>query len=168
MSDNYDEKYTHPDLRRALKKEIMQSDKGGEPGQWSARKSQLLVQRYEQEGGGYQKDEKDDAARSLEQWGEQNEQTQDGDRAHWGEQTKQELYDQAKSEEISGRSQMNKDELIEALQDADDDAAKGSSSDDLASNTKAELYEQARELDISGRSKLDKSGLIDHIEDAKS
>ncbi len=30
----------------------MQSDKGGKPGEWSARKSQLLVQEYEKQGGG--------------------------------------------------------------------------------------------------------------------
>ncbi|MEH1892835.1 MAG: hypothetical protein V7K92_26455 [Nostoc sp.] len=41
--ENYEEKYTHPELRRQLKEEILKSDKGGKPGQWSARKSQLLV-----------------------------------------------------------------------------------------------------------------------------
>ena len=37
--NNYEQKYTKPDLRRRLKDEIMQSDKKGKPGQWSARKS---------------------------------------------------------------------------------------------------------------------------------
>lgn len=32
------EKYTDPKLRDEVKEEIHQSDKGGKPGQWSARK----------------------------------------------------------------------------------------------------------------------------------
>ena len=46
-------KYTKPTLRENIKKRIMASSKGGPPGKWSARKSQLLVQRYEKAGGGY-------------------------------------------------------------------------------------------------------------------
>jgi hypothetical protein len=89
--DNYDEKYTDPELRRRLKDEIMASDKGGEPGQWSARKSQLLVHEYEKHGGGY-KGEKDEAARSLEEWSEQGWQTEEGDdRAREGNVTKRYL-----------------------------------------------------------------------------
>lgn len=89
--DDYDEKYTDPELRRRLKDEIMASDKGGKPGQWSARKSQLLVREYEQQGGGY-KGEKDEAARSLEEWSEQDWQTEAGDdRAREGNVTRRYL-----------------------------------------------------------------------------
>ncbi|MFP4008355.1 MAG: hypothetical protein ACLFV6_10185, partial [Spirulinaceae cyanobacterium] len=62
-----EQKYTQPQLRQQIKDELMHSDKGGKPGQWSARKSQLLVQEYEKQGGGYQ-GEKDEAAKSLEAW----------------------------------------------------------------------------------------------------
>lgn len=80
-----EDKYTDPELRERLKEEIMHSDKGGQPGQWSARKSQLLVREYEAHGGGYE-GEKDEAARSLEHWTEQDWQTVDGDdRARHGE-----------------------------------------------------------------------------------
>jgi hypothetical protein len=37
--DTYDERYTQPELRRRLKAELLQSNKGGRAGQWSARKS---------------------------------------------------------------------------------------------------------------------------------
>ena len=37
----------------ALKKKIMAGSKGGKPGQWSARKAQLLAQEYKKSGGGY-------------------------------------------------------------------------------------------------------------------
>ena len=49
-----DNKYTKPELRERIKDRIMASSKGGKPGQWSARRSQLLVQEYEKAGGGYQ------------------------------------------------------------------------------------------------------------------
>ena len=78
MADDYDEKYTDPDLRREIKDELMDSDKGGDPGQWSARKSQMLVQEYEKRGGGYKKDAKDEDAKSLEEWTDQDWQTKDG------------------------------------------------------------------------------------------
>ena len=45
--------YTKPELRERLKSRIMAGDKGGRPGQWSARKAQLLAQQYEKAGGGY-------------------------------------------------------------------------------------------------------------------
>ena len=54
------------------------SDKGGRPGQWSARKSQLLTQEYERRGGGY-KDDKDESQKNLERWTEEEWQTQEGD-----------------------------------------------------------------------------------------
>lgn len=85
MNKKPEEKYTDPELRERLKDEIMASDKGGEPGQWSARKSQLLVREYEAHGGGYL-GEKDEAARSLEEWTEQDWQTVDGgDHARHGQ-----------------------------------------------------------------------------------
>lgn len=78
MTTDSDEKYTEPELRRKLKAELQASAKGGKKGQWSARKSQLLVQEYEKQGGGY-RGEKDEAAKSLETWTEENWQTKDGD-----------------------------------------------------------------------------------------
>ena len=48
-----DSKYTKPGLRERIKDRIMASSKGGKPGQWSARRSQMLAQEYEKAGGGY-------------------------------------------------------------------------------------------------------------------
>ena len=45
--------YTDPSKREAIKNRIMAGSKGGKPGQWSARKAQLLAQAYEKAGGGY-------------------------------------------------------------------------------------------------------------------
>ena len=44
---------TDPDLWEDVKDEITASDKGGEPGQWSARKAQMLAKQYKAAGGGY-------------------------------------------------------------------------------------------------------------------
>ncbi len=69
--------YTKPDLRERLKEEIKASDKGGRKGQWSARKSQLLVHEYEKAGGGY-KGAKGEPQKSLEKWTKEKWQTKDG------------------------------------------------------------------------------------------
>jgi hypothetical protein len=76
MSQETDSKYTKPELRERIKNRIMAGDKGGKPGQWSARKSQLLVQEYEKAGGGYQGG-KDSRQQSLEKWGKEKWQTKD-------------------------------------------------------------------------------------------
>jgi hypothetical protein len=47
--------YTKPSLRKKLFQAIKAGDKGGAPGQWSARKAQLLAVKYKQSGGGYKK-----------------------------------------------------------------------------------------------------------------
>lgn len=60
-AENYADDYTDPELRERLKEEIKASDKDGKPGQWSARKSQLLNREYEQHGGGYKGDKTDRA-----------------------------------------------------------------------------------------------------------
>lgn len=60
-------KYTKPALREKLKSQVMASSKGGASGQWSARKAQLLAQKYEAAGGGY-KGGKDSRQKSLGKW----------------------------------------------------------------------------------------------------
>ena len=70
--------YTDPALRQRLKDEIRQGDKGGRPGQWSARKSQLLVHEYEKAGGGYLSDTPTEAQEHLREWTGEKWTTQDG------------------------------------------------------------------------------------------
>lgn len=45
--------YTKPSMRKRLFNSIKASGKGGKPGQWSARKAQMLAKRYKGAGGGY-------------------------------------------------------------------------------------------------------------------
>lgn len=45
--------YTKPTMRKNLFSRIKAGGKGGKPGQWSARKAQMLAKQYKAKGGGY-------------------------------------------------------------------------------------------------------------------
>ena len=45
--------YTKPTMRKRIFQRIMRGSKGGAPGQWSARKAQMLAKAYKAAGGGY-------------------------------------------------------------------------------------------------------------------
>jgi len=45
--------YTKPGMRKNLFNRIKAGSKGGDPGEWSARKAQLLASEYKKKGGGY-------------------------------------------------------------------------------------------------------------------
>jgi len=65
-----DTKYTKPELRESIKDRVMAGSSGGKPGQWSARKAQLVAQQYDKAGKG--KPQKD-----LTKWGKEKWQTKD-------------------------------------------------------------------------------------------
>jgi len=72
--------YTKPELRERIKKKVMAGSKGGNPGQWSARKAQLVAQEYEKEGGGYKKPQSE-SQKSLKNWEDEKWTTSDGKQA---------------------------------------------------------------------------------------
>ena len=85
-AEDYADDYTEPELRARLKEEIKAGDRGGRPGQWSARKSQLLATEYEEQGGGYVHDgERTKAQQHLSEWTAQDWHTADGGTAERGE-----------------------------------------------------------------------------------
>ena len=45
--------YTKPGMRKRLVEKIKRGSKGGKPGQWSARKAQMVAKQYKAKGGGY-------------------------------------------------------------------------------------------------------------------
>lgn len=188
----YEQKYTKPDLREEIKEDIQQSDKGGRPGQWSARKSQLLVQEYEKQGGSYKQDEKDDAARSLEEWQDQDWQTKEGnEKAHQGDSTQrylpkevwERLSDEEKKEAERTKKKASKKgqqhvgwtpAIKRAMREAgysegsDRGSESSKSSSNLEDQSKSSLYDRACELQISGRSKMNKQELIENIQKAEN
>ena len=188
-AEDYADQYTKPELREKLKEEIKKGDKGGKKGQWSARKSQLLTQRYEDEGGGY-KGEKTDSQKSLEEWTNEEWQTKEGNAEAVGEgaggSTKRYLPKDAwdlLSDAEKRRTDQKKQEVgdEEAKQFVDNTAkakaarkfvSHGDASDltveMLMRLSKSDLDDLAKGRDISGRSKMDKEELAHHVHDSFS
>lgn len=69
--------YTNSALRNRIKNRIMAGSKGGKPGQWSARKAQLLALEYKKSGGGYS-GSKTAKQKSLSKWTGEKWRTSDG------------------------------------------------------------------------------------------
>ncbi|MFX0209627.1 MAG: hypothetical protein ACFFDT_26845 [Candidatus Hodarchaeota archaeon] len=69
-------KYTKPDLRERIKDRVMAGSKGGKPGQWSARKAQLVASEYKKAGGGYKGGE-GKKQKALKKWGKEEWMTKD-------------------------------------------------------------------------------------------
>lgn len=67
---------TDPELWERIKKRITAGGKGGNRGQWSARKAQMSVLEYKKEGGGYKGSKKKD--NSLVEWTKQDWRTKSG------------------------------------------------------------------------------------------
>ena len=68
-------KKSNPGLWKRIVANIKASGKGGDPGEWSARKAQLAVQRYKKSGGSYSGPKKET---SLSKWTKQEWTTSDG------------------------------------------------------------------------------------------
>ncbi|MBJ3762282.1 Rho termination factor N-terminal domain-containing protein [Maribius pontilimi] len=211
-----DAKKTDPELWETVKDEIMQSDKGGDPGQWSARAAQMAVQEYKRRGGGYADDGPDQEDTDLHEWTEQDWGTKSGEEAlETGERylprkvrmlltedeyarstqvkkdgsgqyvdqpddvkdkvskikadgpTKDMLMERAQDLDITGRSDMTKDELLDAIDKATDENGRGKGSKaSLEAKTKDELYDMAQEHEIDGRSDMTKDELVEALKDA--
>ena len=175
-----EKKYTRPELREEIKQELMQSDKGGKPGQWSARKSQLLVQEYERQGGGYEGG-KDEAARSLEKWTKQDWQTQDGNaNARGGKTTKRYFPKQAwellteeekrEAEQTKRKGSGKGEQFVEytpAMKQALARVQEAGQKTGGEGDTRQALYQRAQQLGIAGRSTMSKEQLRQAMEKAK-
>jgi hypothetical protein len=174
--DKYADKYTNPELREQIKQQLMASDKGGKPGQWSARKSQMLAREYEKRGGGY-KGPKDKAAKSLEEWTEQDWQTQGGDdkarkdgttsrylpKEVWDQLSPKEKKEAEKTKVKGNKHGEQHVAYTPAIKRAVRNANHQGSNREA---TKTQLLEQARKLDIKGRSRMKKEDLEKAIQKA--
>jgi len=45
--------YTKPTMRKSLVASVKAGSSGGNPGQWSGRKAQMVAKQYKAKGGGY-------------------------------------------------------------------------------------------------------------------
>lgn len=69
-------KKSNPRLWSKIVSSVKAGSKGGNPGQWSARKAQLAVKKYKESGGGYQG--KKSESNSLKKWTDQKWRTKSG------------------------------------------------------------------------------------------
>lgn len=83
--------YTKPGLRDSIKKRILAGSKGGKPGQWSARKAQLVALEYKKAGGGYT-GSKSSKQKSLSKWTKEKWGTKSGKPSTQGDKATGERY----------------------------------------------------------------------------
>ena len=168
---------THPELWDKVKSEFTRSGKGGEPGQWSARKAQLALQEYKKRGGGYL----GSGDNSLKQWPDKDwgmksgrnsrntgeryvperarEALSDGD---YRKTTAKKRADTKDGEQFSSHPEDVAGKTTQHLS-----RAKSPGKTKPATQNRDALLKQARYLDIEGRSNMLKSELKDAIRLAK-
>jgi hypothetical protein len=152
---------TDPKLWEKVKKKITAGDKGGEKGEWSARKAQMAVAEYKKQGGGYKGERDDD--NSLHQWSEEDWGTKSGKKS--GDTHERYLPKKA-------REALTDKEYARTTAKKRADTKKGKQHSkqpkDVADKaapyrdhrTRKELYEAAKKRDIPGRSKMTKDQLL--------
>ncbi len=159
-------KKTDPKLWDKVKQEVTEGDKGGKPGQWSARKAQLAVGEYKQEGGGYQGAKSAD--NSLSKWGEEEWGTKSGEASG---QTGERYLPKASREKLSDADYKRTTEKKRAdtrkgkqFSAQPEDVAKKTAADrtpnDLSAMTRQELMQRARQTGVKGRSGMNKQQLL--------
>ena len=156
---------TDPKLWEKVKKEVTEGDKGGEPGQWSARKAQLAVNEYKHEGGGYVGER--DPHNHLKEWADEDWGTESGKPS--GETHERYLPKEAREhlskEEYARTTAKKRADTKKGRQfsaqpkDVADKTAPYRRHDEADGRTKAELYDLAKRKDVPGRSKMSKAEL---------
>lgn len=156
-------KKTDPQLWEKVKAQVTAGDKGGEKGQWSARKAQLAVAEYKKAGGGYEG--RKDPHNQLAQWTKEDWGTKSGKES--GETHERYLPKKA-------REALSDQDYARTTAKKRADTRKGrqfsSQPDDVARRTapyrgskseptKAALMAEARKRGVAGRSKMSKAEL---------
>ena len=83
---------SNPKLWESVKKKVTRGSKGGNPGQWSARKAQLAVAEYKKRGGKYAKNSAKSKNTSLGKWTRQKWGTKSGKNSVVGKKATGERY----------------------------------------------------------------------------
>lgn len=163
-------KKTDPKLWEKTKDTVTKGDKGGKPGQWSARKAQLATQEYKKAGGGY--DGRKDADNHLTQWTDEKWDTKSGDEsgktgerylpkaareavsdAQYDRSTAKKRSDTAKGRQFSKQPKDVADKAATARKGASGKAK------DASGETKAALMRKAKAQKVAGRSRMSKAEL---------
>jgi hypothetical protein len=152
---------TDPALWDKVKAEVTAGDKGGEKGQWSARKAQLAVAEYKKRGGAYKGGKAKD--NSLTKWTKEEWGTKSGKKSgetherYLPKKAREALSDaEYKRTTAKKRADTKKGKQFSAQpKDVAEKAARARKGEP----TKSELMAEARKRDIPGRSKMDKAAL---------
>ncbi|MCJ2135228.1 hypothetical protein MKK69_14395 [Methylobacterium sp. J-026] len=166
-------KKTDPKLWEKVKKDVTKSEKGGKPGQWSARKAQMATAEYKKEGGGYAGKKADD--NHLKQWTDEEWDTKSGKAsgktgerylpkkaretlsdAEYDASTDKKRADTAKGKQFSKQPKAAAEKAAAARKTG---KAAGKASGKTAGTTKAELMRKARAQNVPGRSRMSKAEL---------
>ena len=160
-------KKTDPQLWEEVKKEITASGKGGDPGEWSARKAQMSVQEYKRRGGGYEDDGPSQDETDLHEWTQEDWGTRSGEESgETGERYLPKRVRMLLTEDEYRRTTRKKRGSDDQYVDQPDDVREKVAHIKEHGPTKAMLDERARELGIEGRSGMSKDELLDAIEAA--
>ena len=160
-------KKADPQLWERVKDEVTQGDKGGEPGQWSARKAQLAVHEYKRRDGTYVG--KKSGGNNLVQWTGEDWGTKSGkESGETGERylpnaAREKLSDE-EYKRTTAKKRADKRRGRQFSAQPEDVAKKtaphrGTGKREKAEPSKAELMEQAKRRDIPGRSRMSKDEL---------
>ena len=153
---------TDPALWDRIKAEVTAGDKGGHAGEWSARKAQMAVQHYKEQGGGYKG--RKDPHNHLAEWTKEDWGTRSG-----GESLKTgERYLSKKARaaltdgEYARTSEKKRADLAAGRQHSAQPADVAAKAADarLGLLPKSELMELAAKHGVAGRSRMTKDQLV--------
>ena len=151
-----------PELWERVKHEVTAGDKGGNAGEWSARKAQLAVQRYKAEGGGYKG--RKSADNHLAQWTREEWGTKSGDASKdTGERyLPQRARDALSDQEYARTTAKKRADTAKGKQFSaqPSDVAAKTADARLADLPRAELLKRAAQRDVAGRSRMKKAELV--------
>jgi hypothetical protein len=163
-------KKSNPKLWESVKAKVLKGAKGGDAGEWSARKAQLAVQEYKAKGGGYEG--RKSADNHLRQWQDEDWGTKSGKKS---KDTGERYLPKKARERLSGSEYTRTSDKKRADTKAGKQYSKQPK--DIAKNaagarqtgfgasknahgaTKAQLMERARKQGIAGRSRMSKAEL---------
>ena len=161
-------KKTDQKLWDRVKAEVTRADKGGNPGQWSARKAQMAVAKYKQAGGGYKGGKTD--TNHLKQWTNEDWGTRSGERsknsgerylpkqardhltkAEYDRTTAKKRLDTSKGRQFSAQPS----DIARKTKPHRAPSAKGATT----RPSKADLYARAKARNVPGRSRMTRDEL---------
>ena len=153
-------KRSDPVLWEKVKKSVTAGGKGGEEGEWSARKAQLAVAEYKKQGGGYEGKKKADnslAEWTKEDWGTKSGEPSGETHERYLPKKEREKLTPTEYERTTAKKRADTKKGKQYSAQPADVAAKTNHRED--DRSKALLYQMAKEQDVPGRSKMSKAEL---------